>query len=105
MLFYSESAMERTMKIGPTDIVAIQMRCCGLFYACKDCHLALADHPIAVWPQSESLKTEFGAKSMALDPKTHNLYLSTAEFAAPDASQPNRRRPKPGTFHFLIYAR
>ncbi|HYL61434.1 MAG TPA: CHY zinc finger protein [Candidatus Methylomirabilis sp.] len=38
---------------GPTDIVAIQMKCCGLFYACKDCHIALADHPIAVWPESE----------------------------------------------------
>lgn len=38
---------------GPADIVAIQMKCCRLFYACKDCHLALADHPIDVWPQSE----------------------------------------------------
>ena len=38
---------------GPTDIIAIKIKCCGLFYACKDCHIALADHPIAVWPQSE----------------------------------------------------
>lgn len=38
---------------GPTDIIAIKMKCCGLFYACKDCHIALADHPIAVWPQTE----------------------------------------------------
>ena len=38
---------------GPTDIIAIKMKCCGFFYACKDCHIALADHPIAVWPQSE----------------------------------------------------
>jgi uncharacterized CHY-type Zn-finger protein len=38
---------------GPTDIIAIKMKCCGLYYACKDCHLALADHPIAVWPESE----------------------------------------------------
>ena len=37
----------------PTDIIAIKMKCCGLYYACKDCHLALADHPIAVWPESE----------------------------------------------------
>jgi uncharacterized CHY-type Zn-finger protein len=29
------------------------MKCCGDYYACKDCHLALAAHPIAVWPQSE----------------------------------------------------
>jgi uncharacterized CHY-type Zn-finger protein len=38
---------------GPTDIVAIKMKCCGVYYACKDCHAALADHPIEVWPESE----------------------------------------------------
>lgn len=34
---------------GPTDIIAIKMKCCGVYYACKDCHLALAQHPIEVW--------------------------------------------------------
>lgn len=38
---------------GPTDIVAIKMKCCGLYYACKDCHTALADHEIQVWPENE----------------------------------------------------
>jgi len=38
---------------GPTDIIAIKMKCCGLYYACKDCHETLADHPIAVWLESE----------------------------------------------------
>src|ERR1700684_1060042 len=38
---------------GPTDVVAIKMKCCGLYYACKDCHETLADHAIAVWPESE----------------------------------------------------
>jgi uncharacterized CHY-type Zn-finger protein len=38
---------------GPTDIVAIKMKCCGVYYACKDCHEALAGHPIEVWPESE----------------------------------------------------
>ena len=37
----------------PVDIIAIKMRCCGIYYACKDCHIALADHKIEVWPQSE----------------------------------------------------
>jgi outer membrane protein assembly factor BamB len=54
----------------------------------------------------QTLKTEYGAKTMALDTKTHNLYLSTAEFSEPPAGQANgRRSPKPGTFHLLIYAR
>ena len=38
---------------GPTDIIAIRMKCCGVYYACKDCHAALADHPVEVWPESE----------------------------------------------------
>jgi len=35
------------------DIIAIKMACCGVYYACKDCHAALADHEIKVWPCSE----------------------------------------------------
>src|SRR5271170_2833724 len=38
---------------GPTDIIAIKMKCCGVYYACKDCHEALAGHPIQVWPVAE----------------------------------------------------
>jgi uncharacterized CHY-type Zn-finger protein len=37
---------------GPTDIIAIKMKCCGAYYACKDCHVALANHAIEVWPES-----------------------------------------------------
>ena len=36
-----------------TDILAIKMRCCGLFYACKDCHEVLAGHALEPWPQCE----------------------------------------------------
>src|SRR6267154_784321 len=35
------------------DIVAIKMRCCGVYWACKDCHEALAGHAIAVWGWGE----------------------------------------------------
>jgi uncharacterized CHY-type Zn-finger protein len=35
------------------DIIAVKMRCCGIYYACKDCHEALADHPIKVWPKEK----------------------------------------------------
>jgi uncharacterized CHY-type Zn-finger protein len=35
------------------DVIAIKMKCCGVYYACKECHEALAGHPIKVWPQVE----------------------------------------------------
>jgi uncharacterized CHY-type Zn-finger protein len=38
---------------GPTDIVAIKMKCCSVYYARKDCHAVLTDHQIEVWPESE----------------------------------------------------
>jgi DNA-binding beta-propeller fold protein YncE len=56
----------------------------------------------------ETVMTEFGAKTMALDPKTHNLLVDTAEFGEPVAGGKGRgpqRMPKPGTFHLLIYGR
>lgn len=65
-------------------------------------HIFHEDSP-AKFSELETVKTEFGAKTMALDTKTHNLYLSTAEFGAPDDK--GRRRPVPGSFHLLIYGR
>jgi len=57
----------------------------------------------------ETVQTEFGAKTMGLDLKTHNLLVDTADFdpaPAPTAKQPNpQRRPKAGTFRLLIYGR
>jgi len=38
---------------SPLDIIAIKMKCCGEYHACKDCHDALADHVAQVWPKSE----------------------------------------------------
>jgi uncharacterized CHY-type Zn-finger protein len=38
---------------SPVDIIAIKMKCCGDYYACKDCHLALADHEVVLWPRNE----------------------------------------------------
>ena len=38
---------------GATDIIAIKMKCCGEYYACKDCHNELAGHAIVLWPVAE----------------------------------------------------
>jgi YVTN family beta-propeller protein len=48
----------------------------------------------------ETVKTMPGAKTMALDPKTHKLYLSTAEYE-PAATGQKGRAVKPGTFMVL----
>jgi DNA-binding beta-propeller fold protein YncE len=57
--------------------------------------------------QVESVKTEYGAKTMGLDTKTHHLFVSTADFApaaAPTAEHPRPQRTAvPGSFHVLVY--
>jgi len=57
----------------------------------------------------ETVATEYGAKTMGLDPKTHNIFVTTAQFGeapAATAEHPHpSRRPIPGTFHVLIYGR
>jgi YVTN family beta-propeller protein len=57
----------------------------------------------------ETVKTEFGARNMALDPKTHRLFIDTADFGpapAPTAEQPQPQPvPLPGTFRLLVYGR
>src|SRR5262249_3060328 len=57
----------------------------------------------------ENVKTEFGAKTMALDPKTHNLYVTTSDFGPTPAATPDHPHPRPpaipGTFRLLIYTR
>ena len=36
-----------------SDIIAIKIRCCGEFYACKECHDELAGHPLQQWAEAE----------------------------------------------------
>ena len=57
----------------------------------------------------ETVKTEYGAKTMGLDTKTHNLFLDTADFSPPSTSTTGRPGPRraavPGTFRVLVYGR
>ena len=54
----------------------------------------------------ENVPTQRGARTMTLDPKTHKLFLITAEFGpapAPTAERPRPRPPMiPGTFVLLV---
>jgi DNA-binding beta-propeller fold protein YncE len=57
----------------------------------------------------ETVKTEFGAKTMNIDSKTHNLFLTTADFGPvqpPTKENPEaERKAIPGTFRVLVYGR
>ena len=71
-------------------------------------HIYHEDSPSRL-SEVETVKTEYGAKTMGVDPKTHNLFVSTSDFdppAAPTEKQPNPLpRAKPGNFRVLVYGR
>jgi len=57
----------------------------------------------------ETVKTEYGAKTMGLDTNTHHVFVDTADFSpapAPTAEHPHPRRAAIlGTFRVLVYGR
>ncbi len=57
----------------------------------------------------ENLATQKGARTMALDPKTHEVYLVTADFGPAPAATPENPHPRPtmvpGSFVVLVYAK
>jgi DNA-binding beta-propeller fold protein YncE len=56
----------------------------------------------------ETIPTARGARTLAIDPKTHHVFVVTAEFGPAPAATPERPRPRPiiipGTFMLLEYA-
>jgi DNA-binding beta-propeller fold protein YncE len=50
----------------------------------------------------QTLTTERGARTMAIDPKTHKIYLPSAKFEAPAEGQ-RRGKMVPDSFKILVY--
>jgi DNA-binding beta-propeller fold protein YncE len=54
----------------------------------------------------ETVQTQAGARTMSLDPKTHRVYLVSAEFGAAPPATPERPRPRPsvvpGSFTLIV---
>jgi hypothetical protein len=57
----------------------------------------------------DNVATQRGARTMTLDPKTHRVYLVSAEFGPPPAPTPERPRPRPsivpGSFTLLVVSK
>jgi DNA-binding beta-propeller fold protein YncE len=57
----------------------------------------------------EDVATQRGARTMALDPKSHEVYLVTADFGARPAATPDNPRPRPAivpdSFVVLVFGR
>src|SRR5437763_6142056 len=55
----------------------------------------------------QTLKTERGARTMTLDPRTHKIYLASARFEPTPEPAPGERRPRPamvpGSLQILVY--
>ena len=92
---------------GGVDAAAFDPETSKVFASTRDgmIHVFHEDSP-EKFSEVETVKTEYGAKTMGLDLKTHHLFVDTADFApaAPTASQPHpRRMAVPGTFRVLVY--
>ena len=53
----------------------------------------------------QTLKTERGARTMALDSSTHRIYVAAARYEPPAAGAPANARPVivPNSMHLLVY--
>jgi DNA-binding beta-propeller fold protein YncE len=81
-----------------------------LFVATREgmLHIYHEDSPDKL-SEVEAVKTEYGAKTLQIDPKTHKVFLTTSDFdppAAPTEKQPHPlATAKPGNFRVLVYGR
>jgi DNA-binding beta-propeller fold protein YncE len=76
-----------------------------IFSACGDGTVAVVrqDSPDK-YTALEPIKTRTGSKTMALDPKTHKLFVPAAEFRKAEATA-KRPTQVPGSFVVLVYER
>jgi hypothetical protein len=51
----------------------------------------------------QTLKTRRGARTMALDPITHTIYLAITDYEPQPAGSTGRAKPIAGTFRVLVY--
>ena len=83
---------------GGVDAVAYDAATKLIFCSCGDGTTTIIEQVSAdEYHVVQTLATEVRAKTMALDPLTHKIYLSVAKFEA------GSRTPVPGSFALLVY--
>jgi hypothetical protein len=76
-----------------------------IFASCQDGTLAVArETSPGKFAIIQTVQTRQGAKTMGIDPKTHTLFLPTAEFTGQKDAR-GRPIPKPGSFMILVVGR
>ena len=67
------------------------------------------EDPAGRFVVQETVPTERGARTMALDEKTHRVFLATADFGPPPSPTPEQPHPRPSmvpdSFRILVVAR
>jgi DNA-binding beta-propeller fold protein YncE len=96
-----------TLPIGPdVDAVAFDTST-GLIFTANDGSVTVIHRESPdEYSLVETVKTQPRANTLALDPKTHRIYLSTAEFGPAPEPTPDKPHPAPpmlpGTFKVLV---
>ena len=73
-----------------------------IFASCRDGSLSVAKETSpGKFEVVQNLKTRLGAKTMAVDPTTHTIFLPTAEFGK-ETDARSRPIPKPDTFMIVV---
>jgi DNA-binding beta-propeller fold protein YncE len=87
------------------DAVAYDPETALIFVSTREgnIHIYHQDSPDK-YSEVETVKTEFGAKTLGLDTKKHTVFVDTADFA-PASGSNGRPTPIPGTFHVLVYGK
>ena len=81
-----------------------------LFVATREgmLHIYHEDSPDKL-SEVEAVKTEYGAKTLQVDTKTHNVFLTTSDFNPPAAPTEKQPHPlptaKPGNFRVLVFGK
>jgi YVTN family beta-propeller protein len=72
----------------------------------RDGTISVVEENHGAYRVAATVPTQRGARTITIDPKTHQLYLSTAEFEPPGTNPPQRGGgPKPETFEVLVVGR